>query len=293
MRQKTQALVIDFNNAEHLGSKEKSKRTLRTVSFLSSLMGCLCLQSYQGTPIFIARAVQQGKPVLLPKKGGILSAVPSSPETYTSNHPDRIQKFPIEEDMLVRKPSADSTNRKWRHELDHDAESVFWVLLYWAVAAQPEKLEKEKVVAATWANLTGSVDYRTLFLQSLGRNKELTHSVYQPLVPLLSDLADVLIVDRHWLDDSETRNDPEYVPEVFQRLILQFILDNRDKAYMTIPVVDKSRDVKAITRHLGLPSTLSSRWHSETSRKRPSPQPSRELRKRPRVDTEVVGKVGY
>ena len=192
--------------------------------------------------------------MLLPKGVvGRVPPVPASPEPYTRHHPDRIKKFPLKERLLVESASPDSVNRQWRHELEHDAESVFWVLLYWAVAAQPAKLEKEKVVAATWAILTGSVDYRTLFLQSLGRNKELTHSVYQPLVPLLSDLADVLIVDRHWLDDSEMRNDPEYVPEVFQRLILQFILDNRDKAYMTMPVVDKSRDVKATTRHLGLP----------------------------------------
>ena len=91
--------------------------------------------------------------------------------------------------------------------------------------------------------------------------EELAHSLYQPLLPLLSDLAAMLVVDRYWLDESETRNNGEYVPEAFQRLILQFILENRDKEFMTQPVDRQFRQVKVIGQNLSLPGTESSWWN--------------------------------
>ena len=193
----------------------------------------------------------------------------------------------------MKRPSVDSLNRQWRHELDHDAESVFWLLLYWVVGAQPAEREKEEITPGIWANLTGPVRLRTALLRSLSEEEsleELAHSFYQPLLPLLSNLAANLAVDRYWLDESEMRNNEEYVPEAFQRLILQFILENRDKEYMTQAVGHQFRQVKVIGQNLSLPGTGSSRWNAESSRKRPSPRPSMQRMKRPRLaegDTEV------
>jgi hypothetical protein len=192
---------------------------------------------------------------------------------------------------VVRKPSPDSVNRPWRHDLDHDAESVFWLLLYWVVGAQPAEREKERIISATWANLTGPVRYRTALVRSLseeGSLEELAHSLYQPLLALLSNLAAILVVDRYWLDESETRNNEEYVPEAFQRLILQFILENRDKEFMTQPVDRQFRQVKVIGQNLSLPGTESSRWNADSSKKRPSPRPSMQRMKRPRLAEGVT-----
>jgi hypothetical protein len=131
----------------------------------------------------------------------------------------------------VEYASPDNANRLWRHELDHDAESV--LLLYW-----------------------------------------IPHSVYEPVFFLLSGLAAILLVDRHWLDESVTRNDPEYVPEAFQHLILQFILNNCDKKFMMEPVALQFRLVEVTRLNLSLPDTEDSQWNAENSRKGPSPQPS-------------------
>jgi len=92
-----------------------------------------------------------------------------------------------------------------------DTESVFWLLLYWVVGAQPEKEEKEPIDAGIWVGLTGSVTDHIRLLRS-GLDGA-THSVYQPLRPfkLLNKLAAMLIVDRHWVESSNPRNDPGYI----------------------------------------------------------------------------------
>jgi hypothetical protein len=230
---------------------------------------------------------------LLPDVGRV-PAVPPSPEPYARHHPDRIKKFPFKNRILVEEPSADSDDREWKHELDHDAESVFWLFLYWLVLAQPALSPTEVIGLSNWAMLTGPVDSRIGLLLSLSQGvlfHGLTHSVYRPLLPLLRYLADILVVDRHWLDESETRNDPEYVPEAFQRLILQFMLDNRNKEFMTKQVDLQPRTVEAVGQNPNLLSTTSSR-RDEDNRKRPSPRPSKQCPKRRRLAAEEVKKVG-
>ena len=121
--QKTSALLIDFANAKHFGSKRGSKlppnrQSPRIFVFYSRSY----LQCYQGTPVFIARAVQQGSAVPLPLGVGRVPAVPPSPHIYTLRHPDRVKNFPFKGRILVEEASPDSINRQWGHELDHDAE---------------------------------------------------------------------------------------------------------------------------------------------------------------------------
>jgi hypothetical protein len=117
--------------------------------------------------------------VLLPKGVGRVPPVPSSPGPYTHHHPERVKIFSFKGRLLVESASADSVNRQWRHELDHDAESVFWLLLYWVVGAQPAEREKEDVGAFIWASLTETVASRTALLRSLSEEEsleEVTHS---------------------------------------------------------------------------------------------------------------------
>ena len=231
--------------------------------------------------------------MLLPKRGAIAPPVPSSPECYRQHHPERVETFPSKRRLLVESASPDSDNRQWRHELDHDAESVFWLLLFWIVGAQPAECEKEEINSGIWANLTGeSVKLRTGLLRSLSEEEsleELAHSTFRPLLPLLSNLAAFLVVDRHWLDTTEVRNNEQYIPEAFQRLILQFILDNRSKGFMTQPVDRRFQQVQVISQNLSLPGTGSSRWNAENSRKRPSPRPSMQRLKRPRLAAGAAG----
>jgi hypothetical protein len=71
-------------------------------------------------------------------------------------------------------------------------------------------------------------------------------------------------------------------------LILQFILNNRAEEFMTQPLDRQFRQVQVISQNLSLPGTGSSRWNAENSRKRPSPRPSMQQLKRPRLATGVT-----
>ena len=157
------------------------------------------LQCHQGTPVFVARAVELGHAVPPPFDSYILPAMPKSPVPYASNHSDRIEKFPFHA-RILKEPSEDTRNRKWRHEHDHDEKPAFWLLVYWAVRAQPERFQEEFIDCAIW--------------------------------PFLNSVAAILAVDRHWVESSNPRNDPGYVNESFQHLILQFVLNNHGEEFM-------------------------------------------------------------
>jgi hypothetical protein len=221
------------------------------------------LQCHQGTPVFIARAAELGRAVSPDSDVLEIPEVPRSAGRYETCHPDRIKKFPyIPHEFSPI--STEGTDPQWRHELDHDTESVFWVLLYWLVGAQPENEDEEPIAANFWTGLTGSVGARIDLLQ--GRLTGATHSVYQPLLPLLKKLARILNVDGHWVKSSDPRKDPGYINEAFQRLIFQFILEHRNEKFMQHRVSSQPRRLELIS---GL-SSLS----SDTSRKRKLSEPT-------------------
>ena len=89
--------------------------------------------------------------------------------------------------------------------------------------------------------------------------KNLVHSVYKPFWPLISSLAAILVVDGHWLPESNVRKRPEYTCEAFQRLILQFIVSNRSEKFMTCRVSDILRRVKGVAQSQALSTTPSQR----------------------------------
>ena len=174
-------------------------------------------------------------PVPLPIPG-----IPNSPDLYTKAHPNRVEKFPSSKEKLTIDLDPDELDKNgshggWRHELEHDAESIFWLLFYWAMVVQPEEYLKERIDAASWNLLNGNHKSRqslitTTMLPAMSSNY--THSFYKPLRPLIKDLAAVLVVDSHWLPASDPRKEPFYITEAFQRLILEFIIANQKEDFM-------------------------------------------------------------
>ena len=107
---------------------------------------------------------------------------------------------------------------------------------------------------------------------------------------MIESLATFLVVDRHWLDQSDTLNQVEYLNEAFQRLILRFILENRSKEFMDLPVDSKLRSVEPVPQSEKHSTTTLQARNAEETRKRPSPQPSIEEggSKRPCLDPDVA-----
>ena len=184
--------------------------------------------------------------------------IPESPKCYTENHPDRIED--VSERVEVFVDSFNRPQNEWRHELDHDVESVFWLLLYWAMVMQPEGGPGECLHAPTWMSLLGDFKDREGLVVVLSNGEmpnNLIHSVYKPLWPLISSLADILLIDRHWIPGSNVRKRPEYICEAFQRLILKFIVENRDEDFMTCRVGNSLRQVPGVTLPRALSTTPS------------------------------------
>jgi hypothetical protein len=137
--------------------------------------------------------------------------VPQSPECYALVHQNRIEKFPGETEEIQINPRElmNQSQGEWRHGLEHDAESVFWLLVYWAVVVQPKDCppnDRSNIDSRIWTNLIGDSEGREQLIDLFSRGrflKKLTHSAYEPLGGLISKLARFLVVDRYWLPASD------------------------------------------------------------------------------------------
>ena len=193
----------------------------------------------------------------LPDGSYIIPAVPGAPAPYALHHPDRIQQFLFASKYMFDHENSstdDIDSSQWRHELDHDIESVFWLMLYWAVGVQPENGSNEAINPLIWAGLMGSVDSRSILLKC-GDLEIATHSAYRPLGSLLNKLAAIIVIDRHWFESDDPRNHPGYANEAFQRLILQFIFEHREKKFMRTPVRPQLRQPPKPSQNLSLSQT--------------------------------------
>jgi hypothetical protein len=117
------------------------------------------------------------------------------------------------------------------------------------MVAKPGNDREECIDSASWASILRGFEARDRLVRGLSSGnapENLTHSVYKPLWPLISRLAAILVVDSHYLPESDVRKRPEYICEAFQRLIIQFLDSNRDKDFMTRRVARSLRRVQRV-----------------------------------------------
>ena len=226
----TEVLLIDFE----LATERATQRDLESA----------------GTPLYQARAAEQVAPLeyttVVP---GMPELIPEVLERYKEVLPKRLEQFRPDRSLRILGPSKGDT-RKWIHELRHDVESAFWMLLLWVVIFRPsDDEEPPKIPWVFWANLT---DERTRGL-SVPRMKvkDETHWVHPALYPvreLLQDMAAHLDGDLHWLSKEdkcyEQMANPSYLREVFQRLILNFLFKYENEPFMSLEKHKGNRDVE-------------------------------------------------
>ena len=199
----------------------------------------------QGTPIFTARAVVSCK-----QRSGdyTLEAMPQLDQengaykAYEAAVRDRLRAFPPNAKGHYEIPS-DKELKPFKHKLQYDAESVFWLLLYWAIRACPAddtSPASKKIAKRYWSALTDTPDEvgwepRDDFIfppPYLSFFRGAVHPVYQPLETLLENMAKQLRGDHEQVPDDSRKKD-DYLHEVFQRLILNFLFTHDDKSFMT------------------------------------------------------------
>lgn len=179
----------------------------------------------------------------------------------------RLEMFPPNEDSPQVIP-ADIILDSFQHKLCYDAESVFWLLLYWCIQVQPDSRGKNKDAPKTthWSNLTGGSgtdDPRTFFLGPFPSN--VCHEAYQPLEGLLEKMAEQL---KGHPELTKERDKEEYLHEAFQRIIFEFISSQYQEPFMylpTNPIPRKIDPTKPMTQPLSTTQRSSRSSHSTRS----------------------------
>ncbi|PPQ82397.1 hypothetical protein CVT25_008358 [Psilocybe cyanescens] len=261
----TSTVLINFNRAERLdiNTGTTHARIGRT-----------------GTPLFIARAVQNGGPFPdLPQSPiTVLVGVPEPSPTYQQCHPERTQLFDKIRMGFLLDEDAILTPREWRRELYHDAESILWVIFYWSILANPEPRNiDQKIDTANWLrfiNTSSCVSRDALMFCLAGGLKEMPlHSKFSPALMLLRILAQAVYPGPYYLTEDNPRTRPDFVHEVFQRAILNFIIKHKDEDFINLEIDSKFRRLDI---RIPRPPSNFNQASSTTSSKRPSPVPEHE-----------------
>ncbi|PPQ85293.1 hypothetical protein CVT25_010066 [Psilocybe cyanescens] len=230
--QETSTVLIDFNRAERLDVKTDitHARIRRT-----------------GTPLFTVRAVHNRGPFPdLSEQLVVLAGVPEPSLTYQQCQPERTKLFDNIRTDYLYPGDAILTRHEWRHELYHDAESIFWIIFYWFILANPESGDTDqKIKVGDWFYFVDTSDCVSRNLLLLGLATDLIgtvlHSTFSPALMLLSDLAQAVYPGPYYLAKDNPRSRPDFVHEVFQRAILNFIIKHKDKDFISLEIGPKFR----------------------------------------------------
>ena len=196
----------------------------------------------------MARAVRASRPLGNVRDVALFWKMPELSQkahVYGDIFPDRLTRFqhsPGSPNRHMVDIGVLPDSSSWRHELRHDAESAFWLLVWWVVNAAPADGCTSKIPMELWSTLIGTTtDARPLIIAS-----NCLDPAYAPLSELLEELGRELKHDLHWATDTPYTH-PEFLHEVFQRRILNFIFENRDKGFMNLAKGDASRKPTNVT----------------------------------------------
>ncbi|PVF98015.1 hypothetical protein CPB86DRAFT_705832 [Serendipita vermifera] len=203
-RLETPLLLIDFDVAENVNPTPGQESSGRT-----------------GAPYFMARAVRT------PEISPGTHLFPPMPELFAGAA--RYQQFngdrfpmPHPNELLWEEQDDYKLLEPFHHKLRYDAESVFWLLLWWCMLAKPsgdQNLE-DFISICRWYSFTGITSSLCRVIRGT------LHAEYKPLESLLQSMVNHLAGDYDILDDSDIRKHDEYLHEVFQRLIFDFLSEH-------------------------------------------------------------------
>jgi hypothetical protein len=236
--------LIDFDMGEDEEQEDNGKGPhARTVRQYPDMRRSLLMPYPQGTPIFMARAVISGTQK---KNQSFLVPMPQldhGNEAYKAAVPDRLTAFPPNK-MEVSEILYDRPLDPFKHKLKYDAESVYWLLLWWAIHALPVDDAfpgHTKIRQGDWAVLTSGEDQydpRTYFVDS--SPSKIVHPAYGELETLLKEMA-LQLRGYHEEGEDPSRKHDEYLHEVLQCLIFKFLFTHYDRPFMTTEKSPESR----------------------------------------------------
>lgn len=173
-------------------------------------------------------------------------------------YPARANAFPASKDVpiFVEKKVFEERKRdrklgepapKWEHDLRHDAESIFLLLVYWAIHIMPEqkhKLPKELTIPSEiWSAIVTDRARSRQLLFTLSDDD--LHPQFEELESLLSVLGAQLMEDYEWAPERNMK-DLVFVHEAMQRHIATFMIDHHNAAFMDIKIGKNTRPIHEI-----------------------------------------------
>jgi len=182
-------------------------------------------------------------------------------EVYSTLLRDRLEKFPQPQQHQKRyllEIPEEVGSLPWAHELRHDGESVFWLLVWWAIHLRPKHLSSSKsdppseIDSFTYMSLTDidlakRRDFRGSFMQELANEVSWLDPAYRELEPLFLQMARQLTGDLYWANRATKNPDflhPDFLHEALQRIIFNFLMENRAKDFMHCEKDSNHRVVK-------------------------------------------------
>ncbi|KIM23841.1 hypothetical protein M408DRAFT_27546 [Serendipita vermifera MAFF 305830] len=223
----TRLLLIDFEMADDQSPDVEPDRASK---------------SRAGTPMFEAGPVRSTSKPRAHVFPPMPEVAPGLQESYRNTVSDRVEVFPPNEAEYLSRKDAEGVvveEKPFRHLLRFDAESVFWVLNWWCIRAKPKReLREEPISQSVWNNFTSASGYRWI---TKGEYFGYLHSAYKPLSDLLYDIGEHVDGDLGWAKEGG-RDKTEYLHEVIQRLILNFLFVHWDAAFINEEKSDEKRE---------------------------------------------------
>jgi hypothetical protein len=202
-----------------------------------------------GTPLFVARLIRN--PIIPGPWPFLHLPMPQlegdALKLYKNCVENRLDKFRLNEAVFYNTTKKTDIRERYSHRPSYDAESILWLLLWWAIQIQPDNgKSQDRIPGSIWVDLTGGkgeLDHRGFFLSPEMPN--ICHPFYRELDQLLKSLFKQLSGYQEFVtlraneyamhspkDQDDTRMDEEYLHEALQRTILAFIVENKKRRFM-------------------------------------------------------------
>jgi len=239
-------------------TKRKMQRLYVKLWFVLDIYICgAWLMTFQGTPIFMTRAVVAHEHIIDPLPIyflGLPRLSDEDHEVYKTILPDHLRQFPQPEGHqrqflhLHKLPEMDfKQQHPWSHELQHHPWSR-------AVHIRPKDSPKDpkdpkcsKIHPVVWMHLT-TVDFCTgedlrdcFFSSEINRGRSWLDPAYEELNSLFREMANQISRDLYWINKESTGDDcpgemekPDFLHEALQRLIFNFLVEHKHKGFMEL-----------------------------------------------------------
>ena len=140
-----------------------------------------------------------------------------------------------------------------KHELYHDAESSILLFFWWVMLAAPQAKESVGIGGLVWScfSLEDQIWFNCQkLLCTLQYNEfqaDFVYPGYDQLFPLMRSMVTLIEMDYHWVKEEKYRH-PEYLHDTLQRVILNFVLENKDAPFMNLEKSPEPRQVRQMPR---------------------------------------------